>query len=196
MTRLDSPTGRAEPTYTSTPPQHAGPRRHRGRARPRAPHFQARSRRARPQSQHWLTPGRHRPGADGPSSVIARSRSAGAGIYAFGERTPGRAAIRPGDRLCFYASAKGVVAHATVASLARAQACVPEVRHADQVPLDLPALRDAKPLPRAIPVVLDEAEALRARRLRQPRPGPPLGLARPSHAEAHEPTTFDLLTRR
>jgi len=37
-------------------------------------------------------------------------------IYAFSERTQGRNHIRPGDCVCFYAGAKGVVAHAKVAS--------------------------------------------------------------------------------
>lgn len=35
-------------------------------------------------------------------------------IYAFGERTPGRKQLKPGDWICFYASDKGVVAHARV----------------------------------------------------------------------------------
>jgi len=38
------------------------------------------------------------------------------GIYAFGERTPGRKHLKPGDRICFYAEANGVVGHATVSS--------------------------------------------------------------------------------
>jgi hypothetical protein len=37
-------------------------------------------------------------------------------IYAFGERTPGRNEIKLGDKICFYASGKGVMAYATVAS--------------------------------------------------------------------------------
>lgn len=38
-------------------------------------------------------------------------------IYAFGESTPGRKHIKPGDWICFYAANKGVVAHAEVISL-------------------------------------------------------------------------------
>ena len=38
------------------------------------------------------------------------------GVYAFGERTPGRNQIKPGDWMCFYAIGKGVVAHAQVSS--------------------------------------------------------------------------------
>ena len=37
-------------------------------------------------------------------------------VYAFGERTPGRRHLNPGDMICFYASGNGVVAHAKVAS--------------------------------------------------------------------------------
>lgn len=38
------------------------------------------------------------------------------GIYAFGERTPGRTHIKQGDFICFYAAGDGVIAHAKVAS--------------------------------------------------------------------------------
>jgi len=37
-------------------------------------------------------------------------------LYAYGDRTPGRKTLKPGDWLCFYASGIGVVAHAQVAS--------------------------------------------------------------------------------
>ena len=37
-------------------------------------------------------------------------------IYAFGERTPGRRHIKPGDFICFYSAGKGVVAHAQIIS--------------------------------------------------------------------------------
>lgn len=37
-------------------------------------------------------------------------------IYAFGERTPGRKNLKPGDSICFYASGKGVIGHAKVMS--------------------------------------------------------------------------------
>jgi hypothetical protein len=38
------------------------------------------------------------------------------GIYAFGERTPGRRHIKAGDGICFYATGYGVIAHAKVSS--------------------------------------------------------------------------------
>lgn len=37
-------------------------------------------------------------------------------IYAFGEGTPGRKLIKPGDWICFYATGKGVIAHAKIVS--------------------------------------------------------------------------------
>lgn len=37
--------------------------------------------------------------------------------YVFGDRTPGRKKLKPGDRLCFYESGVGIVVHAEVASV-------------------------------------------------------------------------------
>jgi len=37
-------------------------------------------------------------------------------VYGYGQRTPGRSDLAPGDRIAFYASGKGVVAHAEVAT--------------------------------------------------------------------------------
>jgi hypothetical protein len=38
-------------------------------------------------------------------------------IFAFGDNTPGRKRIKPGDWICFYANGNGVVAHAKVTSV-------------------------------------------------------------------------------
>src|SRR5262249_48209274 len=38
-------------------------------------------------------------------------------VYAFGERTPGRRHMKPGDEICFYANTVGVVGHARLASV-------------------------------------------------------------------------------
>lgn len=76
------------------------------------------------------------------------------GIYAFGERTPGRAKLKPGDWMCFYASGKGVVAHARVSSAA-AKKPHRKVRSPDKYPwvfqvsqatlhLDNPAVIDSE----------------------------------------------------
>ncbi len=54
-------------------------------------------------------------------------------IYAFGEKTPGRRHIKPGDWICFYATGKGVVAHARVTSVPRKE-LNPNVRHPDRYP--------------------------------------------------------------
>jgi hypothetical protein len=67
---------------------------------------------ARP--SHWLTPVKDHENETAEECV---EKLVGKhGIYAFGERTPGRTHIKPGDWICFYAAGSGVVAHANVAS--------------------------------------------------------------------------------
>ena len=64
------------------------------------------------EAAYWLTPVRsdeEQTAEDCIQTLVARER-----IYAFGERTPGRKHIKPGDWMCFYACGKGVVAHAKV----------------------------------------------------------------------------------
>ncbi|MBO3840488.1 MAG: hypothetical protein QXS66_07140 [Thermoproteota archaeon] len=64
--------------------------------------------------QYWITPVR---GDDVQTAEeCIKTLVADSEIYAFGERTPGRKYIKPGDYICFYAFGKGVVAHAEVAS--------------------------------------------------------------------------------
>lgn len=55
------------------------------------------------------------------------------GIYAFGERTPGRRHIKAGDGICFYATGVGVIAHAKVSAPAENK---PDsrVRHSQDYP--------------------------------------------------------------
>jgi len=63
---------------------------------------------------YWLTP------VKGDKSQTAEevieSLVGENGIYAFSETTPGRKRLKPGDWICFYATGKGVIAHARVAS--------------------------------------------------------------------------------
>jgi len=54
-------------------------------------------------------------------------------IYAFSEKAPGRKRIKPGDRMCFYATTNGVVAHAEVASWSEKKPH-PAVRHSETFP--------------------------------------------------------------
>lgn len=54
-------------------------------------------------------------------------------IYAFGERTPGRKHLKPGDEICFYATGIGIVAHATVSSYPE-NTPHPAVRNKDKYP--------------------------------------------------------------
>jgi hypothetical protein len=74
-------------------------------------------------------------------------------VYAFGERTPGRKDIKPGDWICFYATTNGVVAHAKVTSRPEKKPH-PGLRHPEKYPwifrldsvriyLDAPVVIDA-----------------------------------------------------
>jgi hypothetical protein len=63
---------------------------------------------------YWLTPVRG--DADQTAEACIQSLVGDERVYAFGDRTPGRGHIKPGDRICFYATGKGVVAHARVTS--------------------------------------------------------------------------------
>lgn len=64
--------------------------------------------------QYWLTPVKadEAQTAEETIHVLVGQEK----VYAFGERTPGRKYLSPGDWICFYATGKGVVAHAQVAS--------------------------------------------------------------------------------
>jgi len=80
-------------------------------------------------SNYWLTPVR----GDKIQSAeeCVRSLVVENGIYAFGENTPGRKKIKAGDRICFYATGKGIIGHATVASSPEKMRH-PAVRHPDK----------------------------------------------------------------
>jgi hypothetical protein len=54
-------------------------------------------------------------------------------IYAFGERTPGRKQLKPGDWMCFNATGKGIIGHAKVVS-APERKLDRRVRHPDKYP--------------------------------------------------------------
>jgi hypothetical protein len=63
---------------------------------------------------YWLTPikgDEEETAIDCIQHLVAKH-----GIYAFGERTPGRRHVKQGDWVCFYANGKGVVAHASVSA--------------------------------------------------------------------------------
>jgi hypothetical protein len=64
--------------------------------------------------QYWLTPVRS--DEEQTADEVIESLVKEEHIYAFGDRTPGRRHIKPGDLICFYSSGKGVVAHAQVNS--------------------------------------------------------------------------------
>lgn len=74
------------------------------------------------------------------------------GIYAFGERTPGRKHIKSGDWICFYATGNGVIAHAKVSSPPERKPD-PRVRHPEDYPYTV-HVKDQR-LYTQNPVVLD-----------------------------------------
>lgn len=100
---------------------------------------------------YWLTPVRaeeEQTAEEVIETLVGQER-----IYAFGERTPGRKHLKPGDWICFYATTKGVVAHAKVISSPQ-KARHPKIRHAEMCPwvfrldnvqlyLDKPVIIDA-----------------------------------------------------
>lgn len=76
---------------------------------------------------YWLTPVKsdEEQTAEEVIQVLVGEKS----FYAFGDRTPGRKHLKPGDWICFYATGNGVVAHARVVTAPRK-----EVRHSERYP--------------------------------------------------------------
>jgi hypothetical protein len=62
----------------------------------------------------WLTPVKG--DEQGSAEEVIQTLVGREHVYAFGERTLGRKHLKPGDGIAFYATGKGVVAHARVAS--------------------------------------------------------------------------------
>ncbi|MCK4732560.1 MAG: hypothetical protein KAT65_08885, partial [Methanophagales archaeon] len=81
--------------------------------------------------QYWLTPIKsdEEQTADECIQTLVGEEK----IYAFGERTPGRRHLKPGDHICFYSTGKGVVAHAQIASLPERKEH-PKVHHTERYP--------------------------------------------------------------
>jgi len=115
---------------------------------------------------YWLTPVKS--AEEQSAEECIRQLVGQAGIYAFGERTPGRAHIKIGDAVCFYATGTGVIAHATVASLPGKKPH-PKVLHSEQYPwvfkLTDPKLNLDKPM------IIDEETRARLDAFRDRKPG-------------------------
>lgn len=82
-------------------------------------------------SDYWLTPVKS--DETQTAEEVVAQLVAKAGIYAFGENTPGRKRIKVGDWICFYATGKGVIAHAQIASLPEKKPH-PKVRDPEKYP--------------------------------------------------------------
>jgi hypothetical protein len=118
--------------------------------------------------KYWLTPVRSEP--ENTAEQVIQTLVAEEGIYAFGERTPGRRHLKPGDWLCFHASGKGVIAHAKVKSKPEKKPH-PKVKHKDKYPWTF-QVEDAK-LYLNDPVIIDaevraSLEVFRNRDLNKP----------------------------
>lgn len=69
---------------------------------------------AKEEAAYWLTPVRSE--EDLTAKECIKSLVGEEKIHAFGEKTPGRKHLKPGDWICFYAQGEGVAAHAKVIS--------------------------------------------------------------------------------
>ena len=105
---------------------------------------------------HWLSPvkgSKEETAEECIRRLVGEER-----IYAFGERTPGRKRLRPGDWICFYATGKGVVAHGQIIA-APERKLHPKVRQPERYPWVF-GLRATK-LYLEEPVVIDAATRAR-----------------------------------
>lgn len=83
------------------------------------------------EATYWLTPVKsteEESAEECIKSLVGQEK-----IYAFGERTPGRKHLKPGDWICFYATTTGVVAHARITSRPEKQPH-PKVRQPERYP--------------------------------------------------------------
>jgi hypothetical protein len=78
---------------------------------------------------YWLTPVKG--DEDATAEAIVQRLVGQEGIYAFGDNTPGRKSLKPGDWICFYASGKGIVGQARVASAPQKKGH-PKVHHPEK----------------------------------------------------------------
>ena len=83
------------------------------------------------EANYWLTPVRSESGL--AAEQVIQTLVEQEQIYAFGERTPGRKHLKPGDWLCFHASGKGVIAHSKVISKPKKK-IHPKVHHPNKYP--------------------------------------------------------------
>ncbi|MCL5025581.1 MAG: EVE domain-containing protein [Chloroflexi bacterium] len=145
---------------------------------------------ARAETVCWLTPVKSDKAQTAEDCI--RSLVGEEAIYAFGDRTPGRKHLKPGDWVCFYAVGKGVIAHARVVSSPE-KGPHPKVRNPELYPWVFGVGEACLYLNN--PVVIDGAlrEQLDAFRDRDPE-GPWAWFVQATHRLAVR--DFELLTRR
>lgn len=82
-------------------------------------------------ANYWITPVRdeeEETAAETIEKLVGKHQ-----LYGFGERTPGRKLIKQGDKICFYETGNGIVAHATINSSARKE-IRKEIRNPESYP--------------------------------------------------------------
>ena len=72
---------------------------------------------------YWITP--VKPDKEQSAEKVVQVYVGQYKTYAFGDTTPGRKRIKPGDWICFYISRKGVVGHAKVVTFPETRATSP-----------------------------------------------------------------------
>ena len=137
---------------------------------------------------YWLTPVK----ADEKASAeaIIQELIDIEGIYAFGERTPGRKRLKPGDMICFYAAGNGVVAHAEVASYPE-KISHPKIHDSDKYPWVF-QVKNSKPY-LDDPIIIDSSCRSRLDAFKDRDPNKPWGwfVVATNKLSRHD---FDILT--
>jgi len=139
---------------------------------------------------YWLTPVRS--DASYTAEDVVRRLVVEEQIYAFGERTPGRKRIKPGDWICFYATGKGTIAHAQIASKPEKKPH-PSVRNPEKYPYTF-QVRNAH-LYFDKPIVLNSTLRQQLEAFRERDPNRPWGWFVQSTRKVSE-NDFKLLTRQ
>jgi hypothetical protein len=113
-------------------------------------------------------------------------------IYAIGERTPGRKHLKPGDWICFYATGKGVVAHAEVISKPEIK-LHPKIHHPKKYPWVFRLDRERLYLDNPVVLDADLRSRLDAFQLRDPTKSWAWFVQATRRISEHD---FNILTRR
>jgi hypothetical protein len=104
-----------------------------------------------PSARYWITPVKDYPvetAEECIQTLVSREH-----IYAFGDRIKARDHVKPGDWICFYATRRGVIGYARVASLPRREEH-PAIIHPGHYPWIIDV--DGENLFTGDPVIIDQ----------------------------------------